>query len=53
MKTTASNTSAEPMRGLSKRAQEMCKPRAYGQQPGRVAPRNNGEIPQAFRSTKG
>ncbi len=48
--TTNNPASAQPIKGLSKRAQEMVKPRRYGPP---IAPRYQGEIPQAFRSSKG
>lgn len=49
--TTGNHNSAQPMRGLSKRAQALLQPRRYGQQPGPVAPSNRGAIPNALRST--
>ncbi len=49
--TTGNHASAQPIKGLSKRAQAMLQPRRYGQQPGPITPRNNGEIPNALRST--
>lgn len=42
--------SAQPMRGLSARAQKIAAPRAFGIS---IGPRYQGEIPNAFRSTKG
>jgi hypothetical protein len=42
----------QPMPGLSKRAQELLKPRSYGQMPPKSTPRYQGEIPRAFRSKK-
>lgn len=45
------HTSAQPMKGLSQRAQRLLQPRRYGQQPGPVAPSNCGAIPNALKST--
>lgn len=42
--------SAQPMRGLSARAQKLAAPRSFGIS---IGPRYQGEIPNAFRSTKG
>lgn len=43
--------SAQPMRGLSKRAQKLLAPRPYGQRPPpQCEPRSFGEIPRAMRS---
>jgi len=42
--------SAQPMRGLSARAQKLAAPRSFGIS---IGPRYWGEIPSAFRSTKG
>lgn len=48
--TTNNPTSAQPIKGLSKRAQELVNTRRYGPP---IEPRNTGKIPQALRSTKG
>lgn len=48
--TKTTPASAQPMSNLSQRAQKQLQPRRYGIS---IGPRNNGEIPQAFRSTKG
>lgn len=50
---TCNPASAQPMRGLSKRAQQLLQPRRYGQQPGPVAPAGKPPIPNALRSTRG
>lgn len=49
--TTGNHTSAQPMKGLSQRAQRLLQPRRYGQQPGPVTPSNRGAIPNALKST--
>lgn len=46
-------SSAQPMKGLSKRAQQLLQPKCFGQQPGPVTPSNRGAIPNALRSSKG
>lgn len=51
--TKCNPASAQPMRGLSKRAQALLQPRRYGQQPGPVAPAGKPPIPNALRSTRG
>jgi hypothetical protein len=45
--------SALPMRGLSKRAQKLLAPKAYGQRPPAIEPRFAGFIPNAIKSQKG
>jgi hypothetical protein len=49
---TCNPASAQPMAGLSKRAQQQIAPKRYGQQPPKATVRYQGEIPQAMR-TKG
>ena len=50
--TTAGNpASAQPMRGLSQRAQKLLGPKRYGQIPV-VPPKTNGAIPNALRSVR-
>jgi hypothetical protein len=51
--TTCNPDSAQPMRGLSKKAQALLQPRCYGQQPGPIAPSNRCAIPNALRPTRG
>jgi len=46
--TKGDQSSALPMRGLSKRAQVQLAPRPYGQMPQPIAPRSSGAIPQAM-----
>ena len=47
---TAGNpASAQPMRGLSQRAQKLLGPKRFGQIPV-VPPKTNGAIPNALRS---
>ena len=49
---TAGNpASAQPMRGLSQRAQKLLGPKRYGQMPV-VPPKTNGSIPNALRSAR-
>lgn len=49
---TAGNpASAQPMRGLSQRAQKLLGPKRFGQVPV-VPPKNNGAIPNALRSVR-
>lgn len=48
--TKTNPASAQPMRNLSARAQKQLQPRRYGIA---ISPRYQGEIPNAFRSTKG
>lgn len=49
---TAGNpASAQPMRGLSQRAQKLLGPKRYGQIPV-VPPKTNGAIPNALRSVR-
>lgn len=48
--TAAHHSSAQPMPGLSKRAQAQLQPRRYGQQPPPITPRHQGEIPNALRT---
>lgn len=42
--------SAQPTRGLSKRAQELLKPKSFAQQPPTLTPRFAGVIPNAIKS---
>lgn len=42
--------SALPMKGLSKRAQELLKPKSFAQQPPTLTPRFAGVIPNAIKS---
>lgn len=51
--TTCNPASAQPMRGLSRCAQQLLRPRNFGQQPGPIAPSNRGAIPNALRTKKG
>lgn len=46
----SNEASAEPMRGLSKRAQKLLGPKPYGQRTPVVTGRNQGDIPKALRS---
>lgn len=48
----SSPASAQPMPGLSRRAQVQLRPRNFGQQPGPIAPSYRGAIPNALRSKK-
>lgn len=51
--TKSNPSSAQPMKGLSQRAQKLLQPKCFGQQPGPVTPSNRGAIPNALRSSKG
>lgn len=50
--TTCNPGSAEPMRGLSKRAQALLQPRRYGQQVPVITPSARGRIPNALRTER-
>ena len=47
--TSGNPASAQPMRGLSQRAQKLLGPKRFGQIPV-VPPKTNGAIPKALRS---